>query len=141
MQITKATSLLRTHNAWRRGDDESIQATDPTELGIAIDTVLENNDDLKAASKLLCECRSFIDDIVPGCSAGHDELEALKRRVDLFFLEFDSRMPNPADQRAASAPVHPVVGQSNCPVCNKPIEEGNMSSTGYIDYCKACYNV
>ena len=50
-------------------------------------------------------------------------------------------LPNPADQRAASAPVNPVVGQSNCPVCNKPIEEGNMSSTGYIDYCKACYNV
>ncbi len=48
---------------------------------------------------------------------------------------------NPIDQRAASAPLHPVVGQSNCPVCNKPIEEGNMSSTGYIDYCKACYNV
>ena len=49
-----------------------------------------------------------------------------------------SSLPNPIDQRAASAPLHPVVGQSICPVCNKPIEEGNMSSTGYIYYCKAC---
>ena len=50
----------------------------------------------------------------------------------------DLQRPNPTDQRAASAPVHPLVGQSICPVCNKPIEEGNMSSTGYIDYCKEC---
>ena len=101
MQIPKATETLRTHNAWRRDNDESIQATDPTELGIAIDTVLENNDDLRAASKLLCECRSFINEIVPGCAAGHDELESLKRRIDLFYLEFDSRLPNPERSEGA----------------------------------------
>lgn len=27
---------------------------------------------------------------------------------------------------------------SICPVCNKPIDQVNMSSTGYIDYCKVC---
>ena len=79
MQIPKATETLRTHNAWRRGNDESIQATDPTELGIAIDTVLESHADMHG---LLCECREFIDDIVPGCSAGYDVLDSLKRRID-----------------------------------------------------------
>ena len=53
MQIPKATETLRTHKAWRRGDDESIQATNPTELGIAIDTVLESHADML---DLLCDC-------------------------------------------------------------------------------------
>ena len=56
--------------------------------------------DLDNASALLRECRTFIDDIVPGCAAGHDELEALKRRVDLFYLEMESRFSNPSDQGA-----------------------------------------
>ena len=38
----------------------------------------------------------------------------------------------------AGSEIDRLVGQSICPVCNKPIEEGNMSSTGYIDYCKEC---
>ena len=53
--------------------------------------------DLYNASALLRECRTFIDNIVPGCAAGHDELESLKRRVDLFYLEMESRFSNLKD--------------------------------------------
>ena len=53
MQIPKATETLRTHNAWRRGDDESIEMANPTELGIAIDTVLESHAEML---DLLCDC-------------------------------------------------------------------------------------
>lgn len=37
--INKAINVLKMHNKWRRGDD-TIEATDPTELGIALDTVI-----------------------------------------------------------------------------------------------------
>jgi hypothetical protein len=56
--------------------------------------------DLANASALLRECRTFIDNIMPGCAAGHDELESLKRRVDLFYFEIESRMPNAKDTGA-----------------------------------------
>ena len=79
--------------------------------------------DLGNASALLRECRTFIDDIVPGCAAGHDELASLKRRVDLFYFEMESRLPNPegslggtkyavtSQPLSSAAQVHPVVGQ------------------------------
>lgn len=40
MDIEKAKEVLRVHNEWRRGDD-SLDMTDPKELSIAIDTVLQ----------------------------------------------------------------------------------------------------
>lgn len=40
LTIERAVEILRKHNQWRRGDD-SIEATNPTKLGIAIDTILE----------------------------------------------------------------------------------------------------
>ena len=58
--------------------------------------------DLSNASALLRECRTFIDNIVPGCAAGHDELESLKRRVDLFYLEMESRFSTPEPSLAAA---------------------------------------
>ena len=100
MQTPKATETLRTHNAWRRGNDDSIGMANPTELGIAIDTVLASHEDMQ---RLLCECRGFIDDIVPGCSAGHDILDSLKRRIDSAAARVVAES-NPSDQRAASAP-------------------------------------
>ena len=57
--------------------------------------------DFYAMSQLLCECRKIIDNIIPGCAAGHDELSALKYRVDLFYTEYDSRLPNVKDHRGA----------------------------------------
>jgi hypothetical protein len=54
----------------------------------------------------------------------------------------DDREPNAKITGLAKpAPVHQLVGQAICPVCNKPIEEGNMSSTGYIDYHRECNRV
>jgi hypothetical protein len=40
MEIKKAIKILKNHNKWRRGDD-TINMTDPTLLGIALDTVIE----------------------------------------------------------------------------------------------------
>lgn len=41
LTIEQSVEILRKYNQWRRGNDE-IEAADPTELGIAIDTILEN---------------------------------------------------------------------------------------------------
>jgi len=41
MTTTDAITLLRTYNKWRRGD-ESIEQPNPTEIGVAIDTVLNS---------------------------------------------------------------------------------------------------
>jgi len=40
MTITEAIELLKQHNKWRRGN-EKIPMTNPTDLGIAIDTVVK----------------------------------------------------------------------------------------------------
>ena len=45
---------------------------------------------------------------------------------------------NPERLPGVSAPVDRVVEQSICPVCNKQIDDADMSSTGYIDYHKEC---
>jgi hypothetical protein len=41
MEISKAVQLLEIHNKWRRGDD-GVKMVNPTELGEAIDTVVNN---------------------------------------------------------------------------------------------------
>ena len=40
MDIKQAVGILETHNRWRRGEDVE-PMTNPTTLGIAIDTVVE----------------------------------------------------------------------------------------------------
>ena len=50
--------------------------------------------DFAKAAQLLRECRAIINNIIPGCAAGHDELSSIKYRVDLFYTEYDSRLPN-----------------------------------------------
>lgn len=39
MTLQEAIKILDNHNKWRRGND-TIQMTDPTELGIAIELVI-----------------------------------------------------------------------------------------------------
>lgn len=39
MTIKKAIEILEIHNKWRRGDD-TIPMTNPTDLGIAIDVIV-----------------------------------------------------------------------------------------------------
>ena len=43
MNLTEAKSILKAHQEWRRGDDDS-PVSNPTQLGIAIDTILEHLD-------------------------------------------------------------------------------------------------
>jgi hypothetical protein len=43
--------------------------------------------DFSDASDLLIDCRLFINNIVPGCAAGHDELNSLKKRIDLYLAD------------------------------------------------------
>jgi hypothetical protein len=63
MGITEAIQLLKDHNIWRRYDGEignSPKMTDPSILGIAIDTVVsefENSDVVSKNEQLKC----FID--------------------------------------------------------------------------------
>ena len=40
MTLQEAVAILKAHNEWRRGGEGPM--TDPTELGIAIDTVVDN---------------------------------------------------------------------------------------------------
>tara|TARA_B100001167_G_C16774583_1_gene310391 strand:- start:9976 stop:10290 length:315 start_codon:yes stop_codon:yes gene_type:complete len=40
MEIKEAIQVLKDHNIWRRGEDEELKITDPKELGLAIDTVV-----------------------------------------------------------------------------------------------------
>ena len=108
MQIPKATETLRTHNAWRRGDDESIEMVNPTELGIAIDTVLESHADML---DLLCDCAGqFLishDDGTLSHSYMSTEERLCAYLVEAGRMEVVSRgkfrlvaESNPADQRA-----------------------------------------
>ena len=40
MDVKEAIEVLKHHNVWRRGEDESAIMTNPKRLGIAIDTVI-----------------------------------------------------------------------------------------------------
>ena len=42
MKLSKAIEILRFHNKWRRDNSNIYLMTDPTELGIAIDVILES---------------------------------------------------------------------------------------------------
>ena len=42
MKISKAIKILDHHNRWRRGNDNRLKMDDPKQLGIAIDTILED---------------------------------------------------------------------------------------------------
>ena len=44
MTLKEAIEVLRMHNRWRRGDD-SIPMTNPTKLGLAIDTIVFTHED------------------------------------------------------------------------------------------------
>jgi hypothetical protein len=44
-KIKSAVNILRRHNKWRRGDD-TIEPTDPTTLGIALDAIIEYFDNI-----------------------------------------------------------------------------------------------
>lgn len=44
MTLKEAIEVLRRHNKWRRGDD-SIPMTNPTKLGLAIDTIIKDFDE------------------------------------------------------------------------------------------------
>ena len=41
MKLKQAIGILETHNRWRRGDD-TMSMTNPKDLGIAIDVVVEH---------------------------------------------------------------------------------------------------
>ena len=41
MELEEAIGILKDHNIWRRGS-EDVEMTNPKELGIAIDTVVNN---------------------------------------------------------------------------------------------------
>lgn len=44
MTLKEAIEVLRRHNKWRRGDD-SVPETNPTTLGLAIDTIIKDFDE------------------------------------------------------------------------------------------------
>lgn len=46
MEIKEAIQVLKDHNIWRRGEDEELKMTDPKKLGIAIDTVVNEFENL-----------------------------------------------------------------------------------------------
>ncbi|WP_431471923.1 hypothetical protein I5168_11990 [Nonlabens sp. SCSIO 43208] len=46
MEIKEAIQVLKDHNLWRKGKDETIQMTNPKKLGIAIDTVVNEFENL-----------------------------------------------------------------------------------------------
>jgi len=50
MKITEALQILKDHQKWRRGDD-SIEATNPKQLGIAIDVILDAVEKILEVSK------------------------------------------------------------------------------------------
>lgn len=41
MKLEQAIEILETHNRWRRGDD-TVPMTNPKDIGIAIDIVVEH---------------------------------------------------------------------------------------------------
>jgi hypothetical protein len=41
MKLHEAIEILKKHNEWRRNDENS-EATNPTDLGIAIDVIVEH---------------------------------------------------------------------------------------------------
>lgn len=41
MTLQEAVDILRQHNAWRRDNGRCIDMVDPTDVGIAIDTVID----------------------------------------------------------------------------------------------------
>ena len=41
MDIQEALEILEAHNEWRRGKDDSLEMTNPTLLGIAIDAIID----------------------------------------------------------------------------------------------------
>ena len=41
MTPTKTTAILHRYNAWRRGDDKSLEQPDPREIGEAIDAAVK----------------------------------------------------------------------------------------------------
>ena len=50
MTRSEAVKILATHNGWRRGEECLMQ--DPTEIGLAIDTVISEIDQLETALNL-----------------------------------------------------------------------------------------
>ena len=42
MNLSTAKEILKRHNIWRRSEDDFLKMEDPTELGIAIETILDN---------------------------------------------------------------------------------------------------
>ena len=52
MKLQKALKILEDHNKWRRGDD-NYQMTHPTELGKAIDTIINEYQNLYTKADVL----------------------------------------------------------------------------------------
>lgn len=46
MKLTESIQVLKNHNKWRRGEDDTLEMTDPKKLGIAIDTVVNEFENL-----------------------------------------------------------------------------------------------
>jgi hypothetical protein len=42
MEIKKAIQILKQHNSWRRSDEDYPEMVNPTELGLAIDTIIKH---------------------------------------------------------------------------------------------------
>ena len=55
------------------------------------DVVSDLRQRLERAVQIATESRQFIDDIVPGCAAGHDILSSLKQRIDAFLAAESQR--------------------------------------------------
>ena len=46
MEIKEAIKVLKHHNVWRKGDDENAIMTNPKRLGVAIDVVVNEFENL-----------------------------------------------------------------------------------------------
>jgi hypothetical protein len=59
MEIKEAIQVLKDHNEWRRGEDETLQMTDPKKLGIAIDTVVNEFENLFISGVVFNEAKKY----------------------------------------------------------------------------------
>ena len=65
MNIKQAIGILQIHNKWRRGCDIE-PMTNPTTLGIAIDTVIEHvKNNFVSDDVIKCQCNHKIEDRFP----------------------------------------------------------------------------
>lgn len=79
MKLQEAIAILKAHNEWRRGGEGPM--TDPTELGIAIDTVV---DDFASVRKI----ELTASDVEEICKI----FDRLMQRVDNFYAKHEEEL-------------------------------------------------